>query len=200
MLDTPVHAVGVERDRAEIQGRAGGTGRCCGDRGRRSVRGEPSERACLAAPVPGRGAAGPGGPQPQGACSSVAGPGGEVESAVCELRRAHRKRGPKRLVFEMGRRGLGTVTRSAVYRVLVRSKLIEPRSRRRRRQDYTRWERPVPVQLWQLDVTASAFLAAGTEVKIVTGLDDHSRYCVIAKAVMRATARPVCRAFAEAMP
>jgi transposase InsO family protein len=123
----------------------------------------------------------------------------ELEAAVCELRRAHRKWGPKRLVFEMGRRGLGTVTRSTVYRVLVRNQLIEPRSRRRRRQDYTRWERPVPMQLWQLDVTASAFLADGTEVKIVTGLDDHSRYCVITRAVMRATARPVCRAFVEAM-
>jgi transposase InsO family protein len=123
----------------------------------------------------------------------------ELESAVCELRRAHRKWGPKRLVFEMGRRGLGMVTRSTVYRVLVRNQLIEPRSRRRRRQDYIRWERPVPMQLWQLDVTASAFLADGTEVKIVTGIDDHSRYCVIARAVRRATARPVCRAFIEAM-
>jgi len=34
----------------------------------------------------------------------------ELEAAVCELRRAHRKWGPKRLVFEMGCRGLGTVT------------------------------------------------------------------------------------------
>ena len=123
----------------------------------------------------------------------------ELESEVCELRRAHRKWGPKRLVFEMGRRGLGVVTRSTVYRVLVRNQLIEPRSRRRRRQDYVRWERPVPMQLWQLDVTASAFLTGGAEVKIVTGIDDHSRYCVIARAVMRATARPVCRAFVEAM-
>src|ERR1019366_3638440 len=35
--------------------------------------------------------------------------------------------------------------------------------------------------------------------KIVTGIDDHSRFCVIAKAVMRATARPVCLAFVDAM-
>jgi hypothetical protein len=42
-------------------------------------------------------------------------------------------------------------------------------------------------------------LASGREVKIVTGIDDHSRYCVIAKAVMRATARPVCQAFVDAM-
>ena len=55
------------------------------------------------------------------------------------------------------------------------------------------------MELWQLDVTASAFLAGGTEVKIVTGVDDHSRFCVITKAVRRATARPVCLAFVEAM-
>ena len=55
------------------------------------------------------------------------------------------------------------------------------------------------MQLWQLDVTASAFLADGREVKIVTGIDDHSRFCVIAKAVLRATARPVCQAFLDAM-
>jgi hypothetical protein len=36
-------------------------------------------------------------------------------------------------------------------------------------------------------------------VKIVTGIDDHSRYCVIARAVLRATARPVCQAFVDAM-
>ncbi len=123
----------------------------------------------------------------------------ELESAVCELRRAHPKWGPKRLVFEMDRRGHGTVTRSTVYRVLVRNGLVEPKSRKRRRQDFKRWERPVAMQLWQLDVTASAFLADGREVKIVTGIDDHSRYCVIAKAVMRATARPVCQAFLDAM-
>jgi transposase InsO family protein len=123
----------------------------------------------------------------------------ELESAICELRRAHPRWGPERLVFEMGRRGHGNVTRSTVYRVLVRNGLVKPKSRRRRRQDYKRWERPVPMQLWQLDVTASAFLASGREVKIVTGIDDHSRFCVIAKAVLRATARPACRAFVDAM-
>jgi transposase InsO family protein len=43
------------------------------------------------------------------------------------------------------------------------------------------------------------FLAGGTEVKIVTGIDDHSRFAVCAKAVLRATARPVCQALAEAL-
>jgi hypothetical protein len=37
MLDTPVHAVGVERGRAEIPGRAGSGRGCSCDRGRRAV-------------------------------------------------------------------------------------------------------------------------------------------------------------------
>jgi transposase InsO family protein len=122
----------------------------------------------------------------------------EVEEMICELRRPHPTWGPKRLVFEVGRRGY-QVTRSSVYRTLVRNGLLEPKTRRRRRQNYRRWERARPMELWQLDVTASAFLTDGAEVKIVTGVDDHSRFCVLAKAVMRATARPVCLAFIDAM-
>jgi transposase InsO family protein len=123
----------------------------------------------------------------------------DLEEAICELRRKHPRWGPRRLVFEMERRGHGRVTRSTVYRTLVRNGLIVPESRRRSRRDYRRWERAVPMELWQLDVTASAFLSGGTEVKIVTGEDDHSRFCVIATAVRRATARPVCQAFVDAM-
>jgi hypothetical protein len=37
------------------------------------------------------------------------------------------------------------------------------------------------------------------EAKIVTGVDDHSRYCVMAKLVERATSRAGCVAFAEAL-
>jgi hypothetical protein len=33
-------------------------------------------------------------------------------------------------------------------------------------------------------------MADGTEAKIVTGIDDHSRFCVSAYVVSRATARP----------
>jgi hypothetical protein len=62
------------------------------------------------------------------------------------------------------------VTRSTVYRTLVRNGLIVPKPRRRSRREYRRWEHKVPMELWQLDVTASAFLTDGTEVKIVTPL------------------------------
>jgi len=123
----------------------------------------------------------------------------QVEALICELRRAHRRWGPRRLVFELGRRGYPGLSRSTVYRVLVRNQLIEPVPRRRRRDQYRRWERSAPMELWQLDVTASLFLADGRECKIVTGIDDHSRFCVIATVVLRATARAVCLAFVAAM-
>lgn len=53
--------------------------------------------------------------------------------------------------------------------------------------------------LWQMDVVGGMFLADGTEAKVVTGLDDHSRYCVIASVVARATGRAVCLASASAL-
>lgn len=53
--------------------------------------------------------------------------------------------------------------------------------------------------LWQLDIVGGVFLADGREVKIVTGVDDHSRYCVIAHATLRATGRAGCLAFARAL-
>ncbi len=56
------------------------------------------------------------------------------------------------------------------------------------------------MQLWQLDVMGGIRLANGSEAKLVDGIDDHSRYCVLAKAVARATARPVCATFAEGRP
>ena len=123
----------------------------------------------------------------------------EVEEVICELRRGASEVGSAAAGVRDGPPRPRQVTRSTVYRTLVRNGLIEPKSRRRRRKDYRRWERGTAMELWQLDVTASAFLTGGTEVKIVTGIDDHSRFCVIAKAVMRATARPVCLAFVDAM-
>src|SRR3954452_7803552 len=55
------------------------------------------------------------------------------------------------------------------------------------------------MELWQLDIADGTRLADGSETKIVTGLDDHSRFCVIATVVRRATGRAVCRAFADAL-
>ena len=82
--------------------------------------------------------------------------------------------------------------RSSVYRCLVRHGLIAVAKRRRRREDYRRWERSRAMELWQMDLVGRFFLADGTELYALTGLDDHSRFCVCAALMARATARPVC--------
>ena len=50
-----------------------------------------------------------------------------------------------------------------------------------------------------MDIVGRFYLADGTEVKVVTGVDDHSRFCVCARIVARATARPVCDALTFAL-
>src|SRR5262249_8245744 len=119
----------------------------------------------------------------------------DIEALICQWRGAHPRWGPRRLLFELGKARVSPLPwRSTVYRVLVRRGLVPARKRKRRREDYKRWQREEPMQLWQLDVTGSVFLADGTELKLISGLDDCSRFCLIATVVRRATGRAVCRA------
>jgi hypothetical protein len=55
------------------------------------------------------------------------------------------------------------------------------------------------MELWQMDIVGGVRLADGTEAKIVSGVDDHSRFCISALVVPRATARPTCEALALAL-
>ena len=54
-------------------------------------------------------------------------------------------------------------------------------------------------ELWQMDLMGGVFLADGRECKLVTGIDDCSRFIVIAAVVVQPTGRAVCQAFIEAM-
>jgi transposase len=121
----------------------------------------------------------------------------QAEAAVCEMLREHPKWGPLRLAHELGKAGVNPApSRMSVYRVLVRHGLVEPGPRKRPKDSYLQWERDEPMALWQLGIVGGAFLADGTEAKVVTGVDDYSRYCVIAAVAARATGRAVCLAFA----
>jgi len=123
-----------------------------------------------------------------------------TEARIAGMRREHPGWGPSRIRWELERAGVTPLPgRSAVYRALIRHGLVDPKKRKRRREDYRRWERGAAMQLWQMDVMGRVHLADGTEVKIVTGIDDHSRFIVCAKVVLRATARPVCLALTEAL-
>jgi len=124
----------------------------------------------------------------------------EVEALLCEMRRKQPRWGPRRLVYELERAGIDAVpSRASVYRALVRNKLVSPVQRRRRKEDYRQWERSQPMELWQMDCLHGPSLADGTVLRMITGVDDHSRFCVLAEVVHRATARAVCAAFSRAM-
>jgi transposase InsO family protein len=123
----------------------------------------------------------------------------EIEARIVELRRGHPGWGPRTILNKLRRELEVVPSRSAIYRCLVRHRLIQPKPRRRRRDDYKRWERSRSMELWQLDVMGSVLLESGIGVSVVTGIDDHSRFCVIAKVVARATARPVCDALLDAL-
>jgi transposase InsO family protein len=55
------------------------------------------------------------------------------------------------------------------------------------------------MELWQMDVVGGILLADGSELKALTGVDDHSRVCVVAGLMPRATSRAVCGHFTAAL-
>jgi hypothetical protein len=55
------------------------------------------------------------------------------------------------------------------------------------------------MELWQMDVVGGIMLTDGTELKALTGIDDYSRFVVIAALMERATARAVCSAFVDGL-
>ena len=91
-----------------------------------------------------------------------------------------------------------------IDRILIRQGLLRTRPRKKPKSAFKRFERPGPMQLWGIDIVGGIQLVdVGTgevrDGKLVTGVDDHSRFCVMAAVVDRATGRAVCLAFAQAL-
>ena len=134
-----------------------------------------------------------------------------VEVAVAEMRREHPRWGSRRIRLEMLRKPAAWASEALVVpsertidRILHRQGLLRARPRKRPKDSYVRFERPGPMQLWQMDIVGGIRLVSPLtgelrEAKVVTAVDDHSRYCVIAKVAERATSRVVCLALAEAL-
>ncbi|MEO6412749.1 MAG: IS481 family transposase [Pedococcus sp.] len=125
---------------------------------------------------------------------------GVVEVAVLEMRRQHPGWGARRIVYELGRAGPVPVpSESGVYRALHRAGLIDPGARRRRKESWKRWERARPMELWQMDTVGGFGLVDGSSLKAVTGVDDHSRFCVSAVLLVRERTQLVCDGLAAAL-
>jgi transposase InsO family protein len=81
---------------------------------------------------------------------------------------------------------------------LVRNGLVREQGQRHKRK-YRRWQREAPMHLWQMDLVGGVFLVGGRECKLLTGIDDHSRFVVIATVIAVPSGRAVCEAFLAAL-
>jgi transposase InsO family protein len=123
----------------------------------------------------------------------------EVEALTCELRRQHPRWGARRISHELGRRGVDPApSRATVHRMLVRNGLVDPQAQQHKRK-YKRWQRAEPMHLWQMDIVGGVPVADGRSCKLVTGIDDHSRFVVVATVVAVPSGRAICAAFTQAM-
>lgn len=134
-----------------------------------------------------------------------------VEVVLVEMRRQHPRWGAKRIRMELLRavpsgwvEGVPVPSTPTINRVLTRRGLVRSRPRKRPRDSFVRWERPAAMQLWGMDIVGGLWLVDPTtgvlrEAKVVTAVDDHSRFCVIATVVEHATGRAVCLALAQAL-
>jgi transposase InsO family protein len=124
----------------------------------------------------------------------------ETEARIVEMRVEHSGWGPRTIGHWLGKEGVAPLPgRSSIYRCLVRHGLITVEARKRTKADYKRWECSRSMELWQMDIVGGVRLADGSEAKIVSGVEDHSRFCISSFVVPRATARPTCEALALAL-
>lgn len=123
----------------------------------------------------------------------------DVEALICEMRRHHRRWGARRIAYEMTLEiGGRAPSRSTIHRVLVRNGLVNSQEQQYKRL-YKRWARETPMHLWQLDIVGGVFLVDGREHKVLTAIDDHSRFVVAATVLPLPSGPAVCDAFLAAI-
>ena len=83
--------------------------------------------------------------------------------------------GAESIADRLSREGLTAPATSTIWRILRRADRVTPQPRKRPRSSWIRFEAASPNGCWQSDMT-HWHLADGTDVEIISWLDDHSRY------------------------
>ncbi|MHC3475185.1 helix-turn-helix domain-containing protein [Streptomyces sp. 7R007] len=123
----------------------------------------------------------------------------EVEALACQMRRANPPLGRPADRLELAETSPATAPSCAtVHRVIERNGPIRHQKQQHRRK-CKRWQRETPMHLWQLDLVGGIFLADGRECKMLTGIDDHSRFVVTATVLAVPSGRAVADGFVRAM-
>ena len=94
-----------------------------------------------------------------------------------------------------------TLSRATINRILTRHGTLTPDPSKRPKSSYIRFEAEQPNETWQSDFTHYRLTrrngTPGTDVEILTWLDDHSRYALHLSAHSRVTATIVHTTFVE---
>jgi transposase InsO family protein len=114
------------------------------------------------------------------------------------LQRQGLDHGPATIVWHLQHHHNLTVSRSTVARTLTRAGLVIAEPKKRPKSSYLRFEAAMPNECWQSDFT-HAPLADGTDVEILTFLDDCTRYAVSVTAHPRVTTPVIVTEFRAAI-
>jgi transposase InsO family protein len=105
--------------------------------------------------------------------------------------------GPVTIAWHLEREALPVPSTSTIRRILHAAGLVIPEPRKRPRNSWIRFEATAPNEVWQSDFTHWR-LADGTEVEIISWLDDHSRFLLGCTACGRVAGDDVVATFTAA--
>ena len=102
--------------------------------------------------------------------------------------------GPDTIAWHLAHRHQIKVSAATISRTLTRQGLVEPNPKKRPKSSYIRFEAAMPNETWQSDFThyrlndaAVRGTEKGTDVEVISWLDDHARYALHASAHTRIT-------------
>src|ERR1017187_4695642 len=113
-----------------------------------------------------------------------------------ELNDAGADAGAETIHWHVAEAGFTPPSVATIYRLLKRRGFITPEPRKRPRASYIRFEASLPNECWQSDMT-HWHLRDGTEVEILTFLDDYSRRGLACEVFVTVTGPDVRRVFAR---
>jgi transposase InsO family protein len=126
----------------------------------------------------------------------------EVIDLVVRLRKelsdAGLDAGPDTIAWHLAQNHGVALARSTISRHLARAGLVVPEPRKRPRSSYVRFEAAMPNETWQSDFTHYR-LADGTDVEIISWLDDCTRYALHVSAHCRVTGPVVTATFRQTL-
>ena len=125
-----------------------------------------------------------------------------TRALIVELRRtlttAGLDAGADTIIWHLEHHHQITVSRATVYRTLRAANTITPQPKKKPKASYIRFQAEQPNETWQADFTHHR-LADGTDIEILTWLDDHSRYALSVTAHQPVTGPAVIATFRAAI-